>query len=127
MKVQVWASFQEMSVLEQVDRMCPHLVNEDDLLVMPRRYKFRRGLDKGTNRKSTVAKGVALVTIGILMLIPGPVDLAFAMAGGAIGGFIGGPAGAAAGSVIGLAIYNIFAVVVIVVGVTMIVAGLLGL
>ena len=127
MKIQTWASMQPISVLERIDLMLPNLIDEDDLLVMPGRYKYRRGLKKQTHRKSTVAKGFALVTIGILMLIPGPVDLAFMAVGGAIGGFIGGPAGAAMGAMVGLAIYNIAAVVVIVIGVTLIVAGLLGL
>ncbi len=115
-----------MPILEQIDRMLPHLIDEDDLMVMPGRYKYRRGLKKSSSRKSTTAMGVALVTIGILMLIPGPVDLAFAAAGAAIGGYIGGPAGAAIGAMIGLVVYNVIAVVVVIVGITLIVAGLLG-
>lgn len=126
MKVRTWASLQAMSTLEQIDLMLPRLVDEDDLLVMPGRYKYRRGLKKKNSRKSTVAKGVALVTIGILMLIPGPVDLAFMAVGATIGGYIGGPAGAALGAMIGLAIYNVVAVAVVIVGITLIVVGLLG-
>jgi hypothetical protein len=128
MKIQVWASLQEMSVLEQVDLMLPDLVDEDDLLVMPGR--FRRGLKKVAQvyeRTTTFAAGVSLVTIGMLMLVPGPVDFAFAMAGATIGGYIGGPAGATAGAVIGLVIYNVLAIVVIIAGVVMIVSSLFGL
>jgi len=126
MKIQAWASLQAMSTLEQIDLMLPNLIDEDNLLVMPGRYKYRRGLKKGSSRKSTTAQGIALVTIGILMLIPGPVDLAFATAGAAIGGYLGGPAGAALGAVIGLVVYNAIAIAVIAVGITLIVAGLLG-
>ncbi len=126
MKIQTWACLQAMSTLEQIDLMLPNLIDEDNLLVMPGRYKYRRGLKKSSSRKSTTATGFALVTIGILMLIPGPVDLAFAAAGAAIGGYLGGPAGAALGAMIGLVVYNAIAVVVIVVGITLIVAGLLG-
>lgn len=127
MKIQTWACLQPMSVLEQIDLMLPNLIDEDNLLVMPGRYKYRRGLKKSSSRKSTTAQGIALVTIGILMLIPGPVDLAFMAVGASVGGMIGGPAGAAVGSMVGLAIYNIAAVLVIIVGVILIVGGLLGL
>ncbi len=126
MKIQTWAALQPLSVLEQIDRMLPNLIDEDDLMVMPGRYKYRRGLKKTSSKRSTVGMGVALVTIGILMLIPGPVDLAFAAAGAAIGGYIGGPAGAAIGAMVGLVVYNAIAVVVVIVGITLIVAGLLG-
>ena len=126
MKIQTWASMQAMSTLEQIDLMLPNLIDEDNLLVMPGRYKYRRGLKKSSSRKSTTAQGIGLVTIGILMLIPGPIDLAFATAGAAIGGYLGGPAGAALGAMIGLVVYNAIAIVVIVVGITLIVAGLLG-
>ena len=124
MKIQTWASLQPISVLEQIDLMLPNLIDEDNLMVMPGRYKYRRGLKKNSAGKSTSAQGVALVTIGILMLIPGPVDLAFATAGAAIGGFVGGPAGAAIGAMIGLVVYNAIAIVVIVVGITLILAGM---
>jgi hypothetical protein len=126
MKTIVWAAMQSMSTLEQVDRMLPDLIDETELKNSPGRYRYRRGLNKSSSKKSTTAMGIALVTVGILMLIPGPVDLAFAGAGAAIGGYIAGPAGAAMGAVIGLAIYNVMAVIVVIVGITLIVAGLLG-
>ncbi len=130
MKTIIWAALQPMSVLEQIDRMLPNLIDEDELRFVPGRYKYRRGLKKAGRAhdcSTTVAAGMALVTIGILMLIPGPVDLLFGLTGSAIGGMIGGPGGAALGFAIGLAIYNVMAVVVIVIGVVMIVAGLMGL
>jgi hypothetical protein len=127
MKTIVWAAMQSHSVLEQVDRMLPALIDEDDLDRVPGRFRYRRGLKKSTRKGSTTTVGIALVTIGILMLIPGPVDLTFFAIGAAIGGFLGGPAGAAMGGAIGLAFYNIVALVVVIVGVVLIVAGLLGL
>jgi hypothetical protein len=117
-----------MEVLEQVDRMLPGLLDEDDLQYMLGRYKFRRGLKKAGrayDASTTIGTGVALVTIGVLMLIPGPVDALFAVAGGAAAGYFFGPGAVVTGAIIGVAIYNIAAVAVIVVGVVVIVSGLI--
>lgn len=129
MKTIVWAALQSMSTLEVIDRMLPDIIDESELERSPGRFKYRRGLKKAGrayDRSTTVATGLALVTVGILMLIPGPVDVAFALAGATIGGILGGPGGAAMGALIGIVIYNAIAIAVVVTGIVLIVAGLLG-
>ncbi len=130
MKTIVWASLQSLEVLEKVDLMLPDIIDEDQIQFMPMRYKFKRGLKKvgrAYERTSTFGAGLALVTIGIMMLVPGPVDFALAVVGYTIGSAIGGPVGGAIGAAVAVALYNILAVVVIVVGVVMMISGLLGL
>ena len=112
----VWASMQSPDILECVDRMIPGLVQEKDVEELPRRIQDNV---RAMSRSSTLAMGLTLVGVGVAMLVPGPVDAAFA----AVGLYFGGPTGA----VIGVAIYNIMAVIVIAAGVILIVAGLLGL
>ena len=117
MKTIVWAALQSLSTLEQVDRMLPDLIDETELKNSPGRYRYRRGLQKTSNRKSlTKVIGLALITIGIMMLIPGPVDLAFAAVGATIGGTLGGPVGAVIGGIVGVILYNVMALAMIAIG-----------
>ena len=132
MKTEVWCAITPVDILERVDMILPGLIDDDEMKrIVERNRRFRSSRGKaGTSKSSrgngTRALGVSLVIMGVAMAIPGPVDLAFAAAGGAIGGWLGGPAGAATGAAIRLAIYNIAAVVVIVVGVALIIGSFIG-
>tara|TARA_B100000519_G_scaffold135134_1_gene116722 strand:+ start:1271 stop:1675 length:405 start_codon:yes stop_codon:yes gene_type:complete len=133
MNIEIWTATTSPDVLEQIDRMLPHLIDDDEMRrILERNRRFRSNSGRGGTRRSTRgnqgtrALGVSLVVMGIAMLIPGPVDLAFVAAGAAIGGFFGGPAGAALGAKIGLIVYNAAAVAVVIAGLVLIVASYLG-
>ncbi len=114
MKLVVWASLQRLDVLERVDLMLPSIIDEDDVDTMHRKRYSNNSRSLRTNRQRSgrAAVGVALVTLGIAMLVPGPVDLILLSGGSAVGTAVGLPwLGVAA-----LVIYNILAIAMIVVG-----------
>ena len=84
MNVPVWASMQNLDVLEQIDRMIPDLVSERDWEEF-RRKKLRQRRGHGTSRQRSLTwrhvLGTILVFIGILMLFPGPSDIVVAGVG----------------------------------------------
>ena len=127
MNYEIFAAITPGDILEEIDLMLPGLIDQSEISkIQSRNFKFRQSRGKGNQKKSSRALGISLVILGAAMLIPGPVDLAFAAAGGAIGGFLGGPAGAATGAMIGLAIYNIAAVIVITIGIVIIIGSFIG-
>ncbi len=114
MKIVVWASLQTLNVLQRIDLMLPDIIDVDDVETFHRKRMSRgsRSVRSNVQRKGRAVTGVALVTLGIAMLVPGPVDLFLFTAGTAVGSAIGIPwLGVAA-----VTIYNVLAIVMIVVG-----------
>jgi hypothetical protein len=114
MNLVVWASLQRLDVLERIDLMLPDIIDEDDVQTFHRKRYSNNSRSLRTNRQRSgrAAVGVALVTIGTLMLVPGPVDVFLLTAGTAVGSAVGIPwLGMAA-----LAIYNVLAIAMIVIG-----------
>ena len=92
MNLVTWASMQSPDVLESVDRMIPDLVSERDWEAF-RRKKLRNRRGHGTSRQQPLTwrhvLGTILVFIGILMLFPGPSDIAVAGVGFTAGAVLG--------------------------------------
>ena len=127
MNVPVWASMQNLDVLEQIDRMIPDLVSEKDFEEV-RRKKLRRRRGYRSSRVDTGfsfwrAVGSLLVIVATIALIPGPSDYAAAVAGFAAGASIG----AAMGGGLVTVLAGVAGAVVFVVSINLVALGLLAL
>ena len=127
MNVPVWASMQNLDVLEQIDRMIPDLVSEKEFEEV-RRKKLRRRRGHRTSRVDTgfsfwKAVGSILVIVATIALIPGSSDYAAAVAGFAAGASIG----AAMGGGLVTVLAGVAGAVVFVVSINLVALGLLAL
>ena len=126
MNISVWASQQNLDVLEQIDRMIPDLVSEKDFEEV-RRKKLRQRRGHKTPRESGYsfwrALGSLLVIIATIALMPGPADYTAAVAGFAAGASIGAAMGGGLVTVLG----GVIGAVVFVVAINVVALGLLAL
>ena len=107
-------------VLEAVDRLIPDYIEKNKNRVG--RYVRRgRPVLAAYDKFNTFAAGVSLVTLGVILLAPGPGDAIASLAGGMIAGYFFGASATGTGVLIALAIVNIIPIVMIVVGIGMIV------